>query len=330
MKILMFSSHNYEKPFLQMAALGKHELVFKNQTLDIDSAISTKGFVSVSLFTSDNVTADVLNKIYTNGVKFITLRSAGYDNVDLFTAKKLGIKVANVPNYSPHSIAEHTVTLLMALNRKILLGQTKIAHNNFCLDGLVGFDLYGKTVGIVGTGKIGANFARIMNNGFGCKLLGYDIVQNKELISQTHITYTTLDELCNNADIVSLHCPLTKITHHLFNKYVFAKMKKGVILINTARGAIVNTIDLIAAIENGTIAAAGLDVYENEKPLFFINHLDKPILDSTFQQLQLLPNVLITGHQAFLTKEALTSIAQTTIKNISEFSTKGYSENDLN
>jgi D-lactate dehydrogenase len=165
--------------------------------------------------------------------------------------------------------------------------------------------------------------------GFGCKLLGYDIVQNRELIRQIGINYTTLEELCANSDVISLHCPLTNVTHHIFNKNVFCKMKKGVIFINTARGGIVNTLDLIDSIENGTIAAAGLDVYENEKPLFFTNHFDKPIQDSTFNKLISLPNVLITGHQAFLTNEALTGIAETTVTNLADFAQNGFSRNDL-
>jgi D-lactate dehydrogenase len=328
MKTLIYSSHEFEKPFLEKAALEKQKLFYTNKSLDVNSAIDTKGFNAISLFTSDNAMADVLKIVHTNGVRFISLRSVGFDNIDLHTAKELNIKVAHVPAYSPNSIAEHAVTLLMVLNRKILIGQERIRHNNYCLDGLVGFDLFGKTIGIVGTGKIGTAFASIMK-GFGCKLLGYDIEQNKELIAQTGITYTTLEDLCEKSDAISLHCPLTNITHHLFNKHVFSKMKKGVMLINTSRGGIVNTVDLIDALENEVVAAAGLDVYEHEKPLFFINHFDKPIQDNVFKKLQSFPNVLITGHQAFLTNEALTGIAETTIKNLAEFSEKGFSKNDL-
>lgn len=329
MKTLVYGSHNFEKPFLEKASLGKQELVFTEQLLDIKSANNAKGFDAVSLFTVDNAMKDVLAILHIIGVRFITLRSVGHDNVDLAVANKLGIKVANVPSYSPNAVAEQAVALLMALNRKILLGQKRMKENNFCLDGLVGFDLFGKTIGIVGTGKIGSVFANIMK-GFGCKLLGYDMVQNTELIQQTGITYTSLNELCKNSDVVSLHCPLTNVTHHLFNKHLFCEMKKGVIFINTARGGIVNTVDLIDAIESGIVAVAGLDVYENEKPIYFKNHLHRPIQDVVFEKLRLLPNVLITGHQAFLTNEALSSIAETTIKNLSEFSEKGNSQNDLN
>jgi D-lactate dehydrogenase len=329
MGTLIFGSHNFEKDFLQKAASAKNELIFTDQLLDINTTDLTKNYSTISLFTTDNARADVLKVIYANGVRFIALRSAGHDHVDLDVAKELGIKVANIPAYSPHSIAEHAVTLLLALNRKLLEGQGRIKHNNFCLDGLVGFNLYGKKVGIIGTGKIGAAFATIMK-GFGCILLGYDIEQNKELIAQTGITYTTLEELCGASDIISVHCPLTNSTNHLFDTNVFSKMKKGVYFINTARGAIVNTIDLIAAIENGTIAAAGLDVYENEKQSFFKDNSKAHIHDIILEKLIAMPNVIVTGHQAFLTKEALTSIAETTLGNINEFLEKGFSKNDLN
>jgi D-lactate dehydrogenase len=329
MKTLVYSTHQFEKSFLQQASLNIQELVYTDELLNLNSANHTKGFNAISLFTSDNAMGDVLKIIYANGIRFIALRSVGHDNVDLSVAKELGIKVANVPSYSPNAVAEQAVTLLMALNRKIILGQKRMNENNFCLDGLVGFDLFGKTIGMVGTGKIGAAFATIMK-GFGCKLLGYDIVQNAELIQQTGIVYTTLDELCNQSDVISIHCPLTSVTHHLFNKRLFCKMKKDVFLINTARGGIINTLDLIDALTNKTIAGAGLDVYENEKPIFFTNHLDNSIQDTVFKKLQSFPNVLITGHQAFLTNEALSGIAEATLKNLTEFSEKGFSKNDVN
>ena len=328
MKTLVYSSHEFEKPFLQEAAKGKHELVYTNLSLDINSSIDAKGYTSISLFTSDNAMADVLNLVYNNGVRFIALRSVGHDHADLQTAKKLGIKVSNVPAYSPYSIAEHTVAMLLSLNRKLIQGHDLMQQHNFCLDSLIGFDLHGKTIGIVGTGKIGKAFANIMK-GFGCKLLGYDIVQNKELMSQTGLTYCTLEELCINSDVISLHCPLTNATNQMFGNQIFDKMKKGAIFINTARGGIVNTLDLIDAIENGTLSAAGLDVYENEKDLFFINHKDKPCEDSIFNKLQSLKNVLITGHQGFLTNEALKGIAETTLNNLIEYTETGISRNDL-
>jgi D-lactate dehydrogenase len=328
MKTLVFSTQQYEQHFLQREASGKQELVFTPLSLNKDTADMTMGFSAVSLFTSDNALAKVLRLIHAHGVKYITLRSAGHDHVDLKVAKELGIKVANVPSYSPHAIAEHAVTLLLALNRKIILGQQRMKQNNYCLDDLVGFDLYGKTIGIVGTGKTGAAFATIMH-GFGCKLLGYDVFQNETLIAQTGIAYHSLDDVCKNADVISIHCPLNDATRHMFNKQRFNLMKKEAFLINTARGGIIHTQDLIQALNEGKIAAVGLDVYENEKPIFFINHLERPIQDDVFKQLKSFPNVLITGHQAFLTNEALKGIAATTIDNLNKFAQDGISQNDL-
>lgn len=257
------------------------------------------------------------------------MRSVGYDHVDLNKAQTLGIKVANIPEYSPYAIAEHAVTLLLALNRKVILANELMKTNDFRLDQLVGFDFQGKTVGIVGTGKIGSAFTKIMH-GFGCKLLGYDIAENTDLIAKTNIQYTSLDELCKESDVISICCPLNTETKYMFNKSTFALMKKGVYFINTARGGIVNTVDLIEAIENKTVAAAGLDVYENENGIFFKDLSNKVLIDDLFEKLRSYSNVLITGHQAFLTQEALTSISQITMENLSNWEQFGKSPNDLN
>lgn len=328
MKTLVYSSHEFEKPFLQKAAKGKQKLEYQANALNIATAEKSKGFDAIALFTADDASSEVLKVLHQNGIKYIALRSVGYDHVDLKQAKALGIKVANVPSYSPYSIAEYAVTLLLALNRKIMHGQALMQHNNFCLDSLIGFDLHGKTIGIIGTGKIGAAFARIMH-GFGCTLLGYDIEPNTDLEQNTGIRYTTLEDLCSKADVISIHCPLNEATKYLFDKDTFGIMKKGVYFINTARGGIVNTLDLIEALDNGTIAAAGLDVYEYEKPIFFVNHDDKPIQDDLFIKLRAHPNVLITGHQAFLTRDALSDIASATIQNLEDYAQNGYSSNDL-
>ncbi len=328
MKILVYSSHRFEKAFLEKASQGKHQLEFLVYALSINTVKKSKGFDAILLFTSCDASAEVLDKLFENGVRFVALRSVGYNNIDLEKAKSLGIKVANVPAYSPYSVAEHAVALLMALNRKIILGQKLMAKNDFSLDQLIGFDLHGKTIGIVGTGKIGSAFAHIMK-GFGCKLLGYDIVSNKDLISRTNINYVSLEDLCKQSDVISLHCPLNNQTKCLFDKNLFSIMKKGIYFINTARGSVVNTQDLIEAIESKTIAAAGLDVYENEREIFFRNHLNTVIVDEVFDKLRSFPNVLITGHQAFLTKEALIGIAETTFKNINDWENDGKSEYDL-
>ena len=329
MKTLVYSTHGFDKPYLVKAAVGKYELDFTQQPLNETTAHLAKGFEVVALFTSDDASADVLALLKEYGVRFIALRSVGYDHINLTKAKALGIKVANVPTYSPHSIAEHTVALLMALNRKLILGQQRMRQNDFRLDELVGFDLHGKTVGIIGTGKIGSAFAKIMN-GFGCKLLSYDIEVNKDLIKETQIEYVSFETICKQSDVISLNCPLNSHTQYIFNQGTFSMMKKGVVFINTARGGIVNTKDLMEALDNGTVSLAGLDVYENEKPIFFHNHSDKKIQDELFEKLRSYPNVLVTGHQAFLTVEALEDIATATINNIDLWSNEGKSVNDLN
>jgi D-lactate dehydrogenase len=328
MKIFVYSTHRFEKPFLQKAANNTHELVFSAYALEADTAKLAAGCKAIIAFTADDLSAEVLNELNSHGIRFIALRSVGYDHINLQKAKELGIKVANVPNYSPYSVAEHTVALLLALNRKLLVGQKLMKHNDFSLDELIGFDLHQKTVGIIGTGNIGAVFATIMH-GFGCRLLGCDPIENKELQLKTAITYTSLEEMCQQADVISIHCPLTPETRYMFNKPLFDKMKKGVLLINTARGSIVNTIDLLAALDNKIIAGAGLDVYENEKEIFFRNHLNAIIIDKVFDTLRHHQNVIITGHQAFLTREALTDIAQTTFHNINCWENGETSKNEL-
>lgn len=329
MRTLVYSIHGFDKPFLENAVQNKHEFVFTEQPLNNTTTHLAKGFEAVALFTSDKASAEVLQQLSDNGIKYVALRSVGYDHVDLAKAKQLGIKVANVPSYSPYAIAEHSVAMLMTLNRKIIKSQELMQQNDFRLDSLIGFDLYGKTVGVIGTGKIGAAFANIMH-GFGCKLVAYDIIQNKELIKETNIVYTSLENICKGADVISVNCPLTEATKYMFNKSAFDLMKKGVIFINTARGGVVNTKDLLDAIENGTIEGAGLDVYEYEKPIFFHNLIGTKIEDDLFQQLRSNPKVLLTGHQAFLTNEALQGIASTTIANVTAWEDNGTSENDLN
>jgi D-lactate dehydrogenase len=328
MKTMVYSTHGFEKPFLNKAFHNSPDLIFTVYRLDIDNVKMATGCKAIIAFTTDDLSAEVLDKLYHNGIRFIALRSMGYDHINLTKAKELGIKVANVSNYSPYSVAEHALTLLLALNRKIINGQKLMARNDFSLNELVGIDLYQKTVGIIGLGKIGSAFAKIMN-GFGCRLLGYDPIENKQLTKQIPLSYTPLKELCQQSDIISIHCPLNDETRYLFNEKVFSLMKKGSFLINTARGSILNTIDMLAALDNGTLAGAGLDVYENEKNIFFRNHLNTIILDPTFEKLRNHKNVIITGHQGFLTKEALSSIAQTTAENINNWEKEKINPNEL-
>jgi D-lactate dehydrogenase len=328
MKTLFFSCRAYEKKILASVSTYPHEWAYTETSLSIDTASMATGYSAVCLFTTDVASAEVLHMLYTLGIRYLTLRSAGYDHVDLSMAEKLGITVANVPSYSPHAIAEHALTLLLTLNRKIILGQQQMKRNNFSLDRLVGFNVFGKTVGIVGTGKIGAAFATIMH-GMGCNLIGYDIKENIELIRQTNLNYTSLEELCKTSDVISIHCPLTKDTRHMFNKTLFGLMKKEVYLINTSRGAVVNSNDLLHALEKSTLGAVGLDVYENEKNIFFTDHKEEQPSDKLFQQLQLFPNVLVTGHQGFLTQEALREIANTTLLNLNDFLHPGNTRHNL-
>ena len=329
MKTLVYSIHGFDKPFIEKLGQGKHELMFTEQPLNENTAHLAKGFEAVAIFTSDKANAEVLDVLSNNGVKFIALRSVGYDHVDLAKAKQLNIKVANVPAYSPYAIAEHSVALLMALNRKIILAQELMKQNDFRLDKLVGFDLHNKTIGVVGTGKIGSAFVRIMH-GFGCKILAYDIEQDSDLIEQCKVQYTSLETLCKNSDVISVNCPLNEATKYMFNKTTFSQMKNGVVFINTARGGIVNTQDLLDALDHGIVSSAGLDVYEYEKPIFFYDHSNTQIEDDLFEKMRSHPNVLITGHQGFLTHEALEGIATTTIRNIDEWSINGKSINDIN
>jgi D-lactate dehydrogenase len=314
MKAFVFSAHAYELPFLKRAAGEKHELIFTHHKLSLETAGMASGCNAIALFTADDASAPVLQKLKLHGIKSIALRSAGYDHVDLVEASRFGIKVANVPAYSPYAIAEHAAALLLAFNRKITEGQRLIQTSDFRLDTLVGFDIYGKQVGIIGTGTIGTVFAKIMN-GFGAKLVGYDPVQNKEALS-LGLKYTSLDELYKTSDVISIHCPLNEKTRHLISKGQISIMKKGCMIINTARGGIINTEDLLEALENGHLGGACLDVYEHEKKLFFEDHRSQHPQDPLFERLVSHKNVLITGHQAFLTIEALTGIAETTIRNL--------------
>jgi len=328
MKTLIYSTHGYDKPFLENAAKGKHELDFTEEPLNVFSVKMAKGYEAISIFSNDNASDEILQKLAQYDIKFIALRSVGFDHVDLDEAEELGIKVANVPEYSPYSIAEHSVALLLALNRKLYQSRSLMQLQNFKLDSLVGFDLNEKFVGIIGTGKIGIAFARIMH-GFGCKILAYDPVKNP-LASEYSIRYTSLEVLLTMSDVVSLHCPLNSETENLLDIEQFAMMKKGAILINTARGKVISTFALLESLEKGHLGGACLDVYEKEKGLFFNDHQNTILKDEMFSRLQSLKNVIITGHQAFLTNEALKGIADTTIFNLSSWSKDGTSENDLN
>lgn len=326
MKTLIYSAHRYDTPSLAIA--GKdHQLVFTDKKLSLETALMASGFDAVALFTSDDASAPVLERLHQQGIRHIALRSVGYDHVDLKKAETLGMSVANVPEYSPYAIAEHATAILLAMNRKIVEGQSLMKLLDFRLDTLTGFDIHGKIVGIIGTGKIGMAFASIMH-GFGASILACDPVENPAAIA-AGIKYASLEELLKNSDIISIHCPLNQGTHHLLSRPQFDNMKQNSILINTSRGGVINTADLIEALETEKIGGACLDVYEKEKGIFFEDHRKNILTDVQFAHLRNLKNVLITGHQAFLTREALTGIAQTTIKNLDYWQRSEQSPNEL-
>ncbi|MEM7773462.1 MAG: 2-hydroxyacid dehydrogenase [Cyanobacteria bacterium P01_A01_bin.37] len=317
MNVAVFSSKPYDQTFLKAANEPyHHELVFYEARLTPKTVPLAEGFSTVCAFINDDLSADVLRSLSANGTKLIAMRSAGYNNVDLNAAADLGIQVVRVPAYSPYAVAEHAVGLILMLNRKLYRAYNRVRDDNFSLNGLLGFDLHGSTVGVVGTGKIGQCFAQIMH-GFGCKLLGYDVSQNPDCLGMG-MHYVDLPELMATADIISLHCPLLPTTHHLINEQSIQTMKSGVMLINTSRGGLINTRAVIDGIKSRKIGYLGIDVYEGEADIFFEDLSDDVIQDDTFQLLQSFPNVVITSHQAFFTRNALEAIAQTTLSNIAD------------
>ncbi len=317
MKVAVFSAKSYDRNFLEAAnGEGKHELFFLAPHLTLETSLLGKNCEGVCVFVNDQLNKDVLEEIAKGGTKLIALRCAGYNNVDLRAAKELGLKIVRVPAYSPYAVAEHTIGLILTLNRKIHRAYFRVREDNFSLEGLLGFDLHGATVGIVGTGKIGAIVAKILQ-GFGCNLLVYDLHKNPDC-EALGAKYVELSELFTNSDIVTLHCPLVPQTHHLINTESLAKMKKGVMLINTSRGGLIDTKAVINALKSGKVGYLGLDVYEQEANFFFEDFSSQIIQDDIFQRLLTFPNVLITGHQAFFTKNALQNIAETTINNITQ------------
>ncbi len=318
MRVIVFSTHGFEKEFLLKANNQKHELVFVESRLSMETVHLANGFDAVSLFVNDKADSQVVEQLQNLNIKCIVLRSAGFNHVDFRKARSLGMRVARVPLYSPFAVAEHAVTLMMVLNRNIIRAHNRINDLNFSLDGLTGFDMRGKTIGIIGTGNIGGVTAEILH-GFGCKLLGYDTLENEELKKKVEIRYTSLKELCANSDIISLHCPLNENTKYIINENSIQLMKKGVMLINTSRGGLINTRDVINALKVGQIGYFGMDVYEEEEQLFFADHSQDILQDEAIARLLSFRNVLITGHQAFLTREALEGIAGTTIANLDCF-----------
>jgi D-lactate dehydrogenase len=318
MRTAVFSTKPYDKAFLKAANRDHgHELVFLEPRLTPETAPLAFGFPAVCIFVNDNLSAAMLADLAREGTRLIALRSAGFNHVDLVAAEELGVTVMRVPAYSPYAVAEHTVGLILSLNRKIHRSYNRVREGNFSLDGLLGFDLHGTTIGIIGTGRIGIVFAQIMR-GFGCRLLAYDPYPSQEA-RDLGVEYVDLPELYAKSDIISLHCPLTPDTYHIIDEKALAQVKPGVMLINTSRGALVDTAAVIEALKTGQVRYLGLDVYEEEEDLFFEDLSGMVIQDDLFARLLTMPNVLITGHQAFFTRNALQRIAETTIGNITAF-----------
>ncbi|MBK1878705.1 2-hydroxyacid dehydrogenase [Pelagicoccus mobilis] len=316
MKVVFFSSKSYDEQFFNAANQGRHELDFHETKLSPKSAALAEGAEAICIFVNDNCGRETLQRLANFGVRYIALRCAGFNNVDLAAAQELGIKVVRVPAYSPHAVAEHTIALLLTLNRRIHRSYNRVREGNFALDGLVGFDLNGLTVGIIGTGKIGQIVAQLFQ-AFGCKILCYDVSQNEELLSRG-AEYVDLDTLFSESDIISLHCPLLEATHHLIDENAISKMKRGVTIVNTSRGGLIDTTAVIRALKSGQIGNLAIDVYEEEDSLFFEDQSAKVLQDDTFARLLTFPNVIVTGHQAFFTDTALTQIASVTLGNLSE------------
>lgn len=320
MEVAVYSSKQYDRQFLDAANSGRHELRYLACRLTAATAAEADGCPAVCLFANDRADAAAIESLAAIGVRLIALRSAGFDNVDLDAARALGITVARVPAYSPQAVAEHAFGLLLSLNRKIHLAYDRLRAGNFALDGLIGFDLAGKIIGVIGVGNIGSVAARIAQ-GFGCRVLGTDPVHREDC--HGIVEYVSLGELLEHSDVVTLHCPLTEETRHLIGQAELGRMKPGALLINTSRGACIDTAALIRNLDSGALGGAALDVYEHEQGLFFEDHRGAAMPDAELAHLLACPRVLVTGHMGFLTAEALTNIAATTIGNIDSFEQSG-------
>ena len=327
MRVAVFSTKPYDEFYLQEANRQQHELLFLEARLSPATAALASGFEAVCAFVNDQLDREVLQSLASSGVRYVALRCAGFNNVDLSAAAALNLQVVRVPVYSPFAVAEHTVGLMLTLNRKIHRAHWRVREGNFALHGLLGFDMNGRTAGIVGTGEIGSVVAKILT-GFGCRLLGFDRMENPKC-RELGVEYVSFEQLLAESDIVTLHCPLTRETHHMICKPAIERMKPGVMLINTSRGALVDAQAATDGLKSGKIGYLGLDVYEEEAELFFEDHSGHVIQDDVFMRLATFPNVLITAHQAFFTATALEEIARVTMANLTCFERGEPTANDL-
>lgn len=314
MKVVVFSTKPYDQEHLEKLNEAKHQFTYLPARLTTLTASLASGHEAVCCFVNDQLDAECIEKLVNHGVKYIAMRCAGYNNVDLVACAKHGLKVVRVPEYSPYAVAEHAVALIMDLNRNIHRAFSRVRDNYYILDGLLGFDMHNKTVGVIGTGKIGVCFIKIMQ-GFGCNVIAYDPYENSE-VTALGVEYKSLDELYAASDVISLHCPLTTNTHHLINPEAIDKMKKGVMIINTSRGGLVDTVAVIDGLKSEKVGYLGLDVYEEETDLFFEDNSNMVLQDDVFARLLTFANVVITGHQAFFTREALDAISRVTMNNL--------------
>lgn len=329
MKVAFFSTKPYDREFMDKANQAyQYDFRYFDTKLEASTAILASDFDAVCIFVNDQADRETLELLKEEGVKLVALRAAGFNNVDLEAAQELGIKVTRVPSYSPYAVAEHTLAMILTLNRKTHLAYERVRNGNFSLEKLMGFDLNGKTIGVVGTGNIGRIFARIMH-GLGCRVLAYDPYPNEAFEKENVVKYVSLEDMYPEVDIVSLHCPLTEDTHYLINEQAINSMKDNVMLINTSRGALVDTKAVISALKHGKIGYFGLDVYEQEENLFFQDLSGHIIQDDDIARLMTFPNVLITSHQAFFTENAMNNISDTTLQNINQFEKGAALENEV-
>lgn len=328
MKILFYDTKSYDKNSFEkeLQNFPGIEIDYLKTDLVPRTASLAEGFDAVCAFVSSDVNAEALRILHEKGVKLVLMRCAGFNNVDLEAARQLGIRIMRVPGYSPEAVAEHAMALALACNRRLYKAYNKVRENDFSLSGLMGFNFYQKTAGIIGTGKIGAAMCRICR-GFGMKVIAYDVYENESL--KDFVTYVSLEELLARSDLISLHCPLMDNTYHMVNIETIRKMKDGVILVNTSRGALVKTADLIEGIRMHKFAGVGLDVYEEETNNVFEDRSDEILEHSTTARLLSFPNVMITSHQGFFTEEALGAIAQTTLQNAMDYLDRKTSNNDV-
>lgn len=316
MKIAVFSTCDYDKAFLVKYNTG-HELAFYSSSLNLQTVSLTKDFDAICIFVNDTVNKEVLDELHQNGIRLIVLRCAGFNNVDINHADELHIPVLRVPQYAPEAVAEHALALILTLNRKTHKAYNRIREGNFSIEGLMGFNLCEKDIAVIGTGKIGKAFCHIMT-GMGCTIKAFDINPDESLI-RLGVEYMPFNEAVSGVDIISLHCPLLESTRHLINKRTLQLFKPGAMLINTSRGGLIETADVIEALKSGQLGYLGLDVYEQESSLFFHDHRDDIIQDDLIARLIGFPNVLITSHQGFFTREAMEEIAITTFDNVDAF-----------